>query len=677
MAADVANDSAPPPVGGPTLVSNFALLMSRTLLFDESMAPTLTQAVRSLCANPAGSSWYQATDGKWSPADETVEFAPGLVLSVPDSTARAVIDEIVSTDDTTFPKSFRLAFSEIRTNNPSWPTISVSVLGYATNPHSETLDPRQPDETRELAGWDLAEVAQLLDHDYWWSAEALLVSLGMGTSSRSALTVRGAEWREPVGYVIETRPTATDLTQVQRDVVKELLRCPDLADPRLSAAEDPRGLTVIHRRFEQATSGLPCYVFTTPSTLDRDTFETQVLEYWGIFEEADERVSLAAWDAATDWEMVHDRLGDFGAFAAQANDLLDLLLIEIIDGGADDELRHAIELVRLTLIQGGPDLNRFNRMLTGHLRTLRSACGLLSGFGSSVGLRPAERFAPLTDQATKHAREEEERLASSLVEATTQDVQAVTDAATAVLAERREQSVAALARGAHSLNLLVLIFAAVTIIDLLVEIRYTSLSGWQLDLGRAVVALTTVAAVFWVVRQRRSRSAPSEPTADARRLRTDATEFASHLSSTWRRITPEDGPAFDEKQTGELAALLDRMNAANQALQDEWRAVTTGARVNRRDLLVREAELWSTRMIIFGERPFPLPRTLPMLAATYHLCEQRRFVSAFEFETALGGSETVQRLYAYLSDKEAPSVSVLAGHVREALHQPSSEPTTP
>ena len=141
------------------------------------------------------------------------------------------------------------------------------------------------------------------------------------------------------------------------------------------------------------------------------------------------------------------------------------------------------------------------------------------------------------------------------------------------------------------------------------------------------------------------RDARSNKLGPERTLKTLATEFAQantddrlrllrRLSRSPSQKDQRNAYHYDIEQAGRLACMLDDYDEIRDAIDSDVQITPHAESDTRRS--VRWAELWSVESLIYGERPFPLPNTLPLMTCLYHFHRGGKFVSPFEFGQVLG-----------------------------------------
>lgn len=632
-------------------------------------AGTTAQAVHHLLGTGTdGRAWWRPPDTEdWLEADGRVDAVDpdrlaGCRFFLDDVRVRALMAQQwddLPTEDPIWPSA--TASFELHRAYGDVTFLSFSVGAWTAPPLSSGLRPPQVDPAAGAQGvreWPAEQLPDLLDHRLRRATLALTArSSSAFPTVLSRPRVRGRELETPVCYVVVPRhPPAAPVEWLSpqyglamKPVLQKVLLANDHDDRRLAAGAYPGGVLALYRRVEPSDAmAVRSYFMFLPSGEEvDDATEAQLHEVRALFELIDDARAHTSWDVDTELEKLEDRLADLQSIANDAGVVLDPLLRELLDPRADrfDSLREAVELVRTTLVQGGPELAAYRRLIEREKAKIDRLRTDYRTYFSGLGVGQVAGHPAIIDEFLGPLEEQRAQVDQTLT-GQSRDVETLVASAAAVLAERREQNLATLSGKAYVVNTALFIFAVGTVVDLLVDFKWTgapaALQAWlRGGVLALIVAGCVTLALMWA--QRRSRAlGDSRLTA----LRQRVVGLVQRLDLADR----SDWPSADATLAAELAALWDELDEARarverhrQDLTLDGGGPTTDAELG---IMVEWAQYWSARAVLLGERPFPFATSLPLVTCFYHFREQGRFVSLFEFNQTLGWRPGVEEFRA-------------------------------
>ena len=528
--------------------------------------------------------------------------------------------------------------------------VTISVGAWTDAPESPNLVPPDANHDRQREALSPLGAARLLDERYQPLVGRLSYSLCQMFAWPWGLPrARGRLLQTPTCYFLLPREdwpeypeewlTGQSYRYRFQAALQDILAINSPEDERLSASVYGENMLTLHRRFSLADRVFSTFAFLPAGQGTIPSAEEQVRRLKTTFEALDIDTSRILWNIARDLETLEDRIGDFQAIASEANGVLDPLLRELLNPSGDhvEATRETIDLVRITLLQGEPEIANYRVHLRSDSGAIQAQAEWLLGEFSGRGQRPIASV-PYIPTALTEPLERERRRVHFLLEAASQDSERLVTSASSILAERREQDVAALSKSAHRFNVLLFSLAIATAADLLVNFSWQNTWPWLKVALRALVLAAVMTGIVWLwLSQRRGR--------DRRREQNPLTQRAVEvvkLLSVFKShpLSHEQASSFDMQKAGELAAIWDEIDAMETEMDAVRQQVLSEPHIRAAKLeatwVVKAAELWSIKAVLTGERPHPLPRSLPIVTCLYHFREQGRFVSPLEFEQAVG-----------------------------------------
>ena len=292
--------------------------------------------------------------------------------------------------------------------------------------------------------------------------------------------------RQPTFYLLippkEFRPTEPDdwigpsRQSCVSKLANDLLGVPDVKGQRVSACVSLRQMLILNRR---GSGNFSTFILLPSRSFDVPEIESDCQAIRRSFEGFDAELSYLQWDVKSDLQRYFDRIADFGWIYTGAAGVLHPLLRELDDSepsqlprgiksisrrrilrkqrwSRQKLIRDSIESIRTTLLQGDPDIIYLRREIHRIENDLAMARRRVDENKQEQNLRQVEGMQHTLDGLTRPL-EAMQAQASSALEAISREASQLTNSASAVLADRREESLAALSRIGYYFNILVLI----------------------------------------------------------------------------------------------------------------------------------------------------------------------------------------------------------------------------
>jgi hypothetical protein len=531
------------------------------------------------------------------------------------------------------------------------PLLSIFAGAWTCWPESNDLAPLAPPGLATAQTWSPSEAAELFDEFLLPKViTPLLDTLTGDVTSVFAPQLENRVCRPPVLYMarpvvhVPTEPDDwfgdADWTGLANELAKPILGVPNLRDNRLAGSiQAISGTVTLFRQWELAHSLLPNFL-VLPARSDRWSDSESDARMQLIFlSSLDTEATYLLWDASTDYEIVLDRLGDFRSIVDEAAAVLNPLMLALLTAqGSDLEVvRDAVNGVRTTLLQSGPELNGLRGILDRQRDRIESVRLQISRYRRGLGERAPDGMVHLDEALLRTPIFESLAHSDGLAQAALRNVEPVQeliDSTASVLAEHREQALARLGRTTYALNLVLLVLAVATTIDLLVHFNWGTTYSWVAPaLRTALFAAFLLVATWLIIRHvRGGRGARSDDRESAELRARIVTFLQTAAAANSRMAESDDWEALDRSLAGELAELWDQVEKRDAGLP---RSVDT---VGELDAMVDRAESWIRRALLIGERPCPISPRLPRVACVYHFWKAGHYVSSFEFRQALSGA---------------------------------------
>lgn len=520
------------------------------------------------------------------------------------------------------------------------------------------------------ASWDAEQAAHILDGEFMpWVASPLSQGLREALGGALSTEVFGQEALPPTFYT--AIPLATPyppcegyLTGPLRGPVSELLSrillVQDLHSRDMAVSGLQPHTLGFYRVIEQHDRFVPNYVLLPTDGADLATVERETDHIAGRLQYLEHYNVRSLWDIATDLEVALSHLNDYARAADEGSEIVDALALRFMDPDERhlERVRHTIDLARRTVLQSEAEIAQRTREV--ELSPLRIRTTQQATRDHVARTLPGERIvtdrqpvidrlldSPLSQHVMRNV--DTARIVASSVER----LGRLLDTGSSVLEEIRERTLERLDRTSFAFNIVVAFLAALTAVDLLVDVRWTppEADGWIVPVVRGVVLAGLAGGlllfILFIARLRRvdtgvdAQHAPLQGrlVRFLRRIAGDDPATAAMSRDEWDAHDRDQARAF-AALWADLNGLRARRHRATQASLRRWLGRHEHRRDRREsaddvDSLVARAQQWSLSTLLLTERPSPMWRfPLPRVACLYRFLTPSA-ISDFELTLSL------------------------------------------
>lgn len=637
-------------------MARFTMLQFVRVPPTAGLAPEI---VSHLATGTVGQAWYRVDDGDWTSLSgpiEDLQYSELRFAMDRDRWRSLVPAANVDADIAPACVTVVIAPHQLRSGPRVEQLVSIGVAAWTDWPLGESAAPGlPPGAAPPPAQWATIDLDDLVAAYGEELLAALLYAVAPGivpttlpiydTSAlppTAFLAVPDGPWPASGDDWCHREPWLASTNEL----LASLLYVRDVSDERLAGSIQPRtGTLTLYRHVEVGSYARSHLLFLPSGGGDIAAFEDEATNLAQFLDYLDDLATYQLWDATTDLQAAMDRTADYVAIVERAADAVNPLLLALAsaDDTNVDQVRSAIHLVRTTLVQSEPELSQLKSMIDQHRANLTALQATTRRYRRTLGERAPHDMSHV-DEARVHTTPFEQ--VEDAVALATRELEKVgpirglIDSTAGILAERREESLARLTTAAHSLNWVLLILAAATTIDLLVHFNWDETYPWVSPILRSVLIAGLVGVAIWAfaraVTRRSTEPNHSVGDVDLANLRTAIVAWAHRArTETVRSLSPEDQTRFDAERAAELARIWDLLDDAEAALWKNQASMATADQPTMITHLVNQAEFWAAQSLLIGERPFPMPRQLPLVTSLFHFRRGGMYVSSFEFSQAV------------------------------------------